>query len=216
MQLLGTLSRPTTRTLDGLYGVQEFLKDHRVVHVCRGEHHREQDTVSVRNKATLRARFSLIRRIGSGFVASLLVGMLAESSEARSQSIRSASPSRSKRTLCRHSHTPASCHSRRRRQQVTPDPQPISWGSISQEMPLLSTKMMPLRAARSSTRGLPHLWVWAALLATEVLLLPTVRHSLTAYSCSLYLPPCWPDSHQTLAQDIRVACHKLGLDRASN
>jgi len=40
-------------------------------------------------------------------------------------------------------------------EQVTPLPQPISWGSISQEMPLFSTKMIPVRVARSSTRGLP-------------------------------------------------------------
>src|SRR5215210_2665982 len=43
----------------------------------------------------------------------------------------------------------------KRRQQVTPLPQPISWGSISQGMALFSTKMMPVRVARSSKRGLP-------------------------------------------------------------
>jgi hypothetical protein len=41
------------------------------------------------------------------------------------------------------------------RQQLIPEPQPISFGSISQGMPLFSTKMMPVRAARSSMRGLP-------------------------------------------------------------
>jgi hypothetical protein len=34
-------------------------------------------------------------------------------------------------------------------------PQPISWGSISQGMPLLRTKRMPVRAARSGTGGRP-------------------------------------------------------------
>src|SRR5215218_7945941 len=67
----------------------------------------------------------------------------------------SASPRRSKSTRCSFSHTPASSQSRRRRQQVLPEPQPISWGSISQGMPLLRTKMMPDKAARSSTRGRP-------------------------------------------------------------
>src|SRR5215208_16566 len=81
--------------------------------------------------------------------------MEAESSEARSQSIWSASPRRSRRTRCSFSHTPASCHSFKRRQQVIPDPQPISFGSISQGIPLFSTKTMPVRAARSSMRGLP-------------------------------------------------------------
>ena len=35
------------------------------------------------------------------------------------------------------------------------EPQPISWGSISQGIPLFSTKTMPVRAARLSMRGLP-------------------------------------------------------------
>jgi SAM-dependent methyltransferase len=46
---------------------------------------------------------------------------------------------------------------RRRQQEVMPDPQLISWGGISQGMPLLRTNRMPLRAARSSMRGLPPL-----------------------------------------------------------
>ena len=37
------------------------------------------------------------------------------------------------------------------------EPQPISWGSISQGMPVLSTKRMPVRQARSGTRGRPPL-----------------------------------------------------------
>jgi hypothetical protein len=65
-----------------------------------------------------------------------LAGMLAESKEARSHSIWSASPNRLSNTRCRSSQTPASCHSLRRRQHVIPEPQPISFGSISQGMPL--------------------------------------------------------------------------------
>src|SRR5215207_268902 len=155
VQLLRALPRPATRTLYGLYGVHELLEDHRVVYVGPARHHRQRDAPSVRNKVALRARFSLIRWILAGFLAPLFAGMLAESKEARSQSIRSASPRRSKRTLCSLSHTPASCHSRKRRQQVTPEPQPISLGSISQGMPLFKTKMMPASAERLSTRGLP-------------------------------------------------------------
>src|SRR5215217_6078964 len=158
VELLGTLPRSAgtaTRPLDGLDAIHGLLQDLRVVDVRGGEHYRQWDAPSVRNKVALRARFSLIRRIRSGFCAPLLAGMEAESSEARSQSIRSASPRRSSKMRCSLSHTPASCHSRKRRQQVIPDPQPISLGSISQGMPLFSTKTMPVRAARSSMRGLP-------------------------------------------------------------
>ena len=156
MQFLGTPPRSSpTGTLDGLYSIEEFFKDHRVVDVCGREHYRERDAPSVRNKVALRALLSFICRILAGFWAPLLAGMEAESSEARSQSIWSASPRRSRRTRCSFSHTPASCHSFKRRQQVIPDPHPSSGGSICQETPLRRTKTMPVRHARSETRGRP-------------------------------------------------------------
>ena len=107
LQLLGTFPRPTpTGTLDGLYSVDELFEDHRVVHVGSGGDHSERDPFSVRNKVALGALLSFIRRIVGGFWAPLLAGMEAESSEARSQSIWSASPRRSRRTRCRASPTP--------------------------------------------------------------------------------------------------------------
>jgi hypothetical protein len=51
--------------------------------------------------------------------------------------------------------TSALFQSRSRRQQVIPDPQPISRGRYSQGMPVFSTKMIPVSAARSGTRGRP-------------------------------------------------------------
>src|SRR5215203_204053 len=156
MQLLGAPPRSApARTLDGLYGLRRTHRRHRVVDVCGRKRYREWDAPSVRNNVALRALLSFIRRIRSGFCAPLLAGMAAESSEARSQSIWSASPRRLSKTRCSFSHTPASCHSFRRLQQVIPEPQPISWGSISQGMPLLRTNTMPVRAARLSMRGLP-------------------------------------------------------------
>jgi hypothetical protein len=86
-----------------------------------------------------------------------LAGTLAESKDALDRSISSARPSLSSKARCNRSHTPASCQSRSLRQHVEPEPQPISLGSISQGMPVLSTKTMPVRAARSGRRGLPPL-----------------------------------------------------------
>ena len=157
MQLLRTLPRSATRALDGLYGIHSLFQDLRVVYVCSREDYRERDASSVRNNVALRARFPLIRRILAGLLAPLFAGTLAESKEALSQSTWLASPRRSKSTRWSSSHTPASCQSRKRRQQVDPEPQPISLGSISQGMPLFKTKTMPVRAARSSMRGLPPL-----------------------------------------------------------
>src|SRR5215218_3359503 len=149
MQLLGALAR-----LDAIHGLFQNL---RVMDVGGAEDYREREASSVCHNMALRARLSLIRRIRAGSSAPLFAGTLAESKEALSQSIRSASPKRSKSTRWSSSHTPASCQSRNLRQQVDPDPQPISFGSISQGMLLFKTKTMPARAARSSMRGLPPL-----------------------------------------------------------
>src|SRR5215211_1237683 len=160
VQLRGTLARPagvSARLANRRNGVHRLLQHLGVVDVGGAEDYRERDAPSVRNNMALRSRFSLIRRIRAGSLAPLFAGTLAESKEALSQSIRSASPKRSKSTRWSSSHTPASCQSRRRRQHVDPDPQPISFGSISQGMPLLRTKTMPVRAARLSMRGLPPL-----------------------------------------------------------
>ena len=125
VHLLGTPPRSApTGTLDGLYSIEEFFEDHRVVDICGREHYRQWDAPSVRNKVALGALLSFICRIRCGFWAPLLAGMEAESSEARSQSICSASPRRSSKRRCSLSHTPASCHSLRRRQQVIPSRSP--------------------------------------------------------------------------------------------
>jgi len=156
MQLVGALARSAlTRLANRRDGVHHLLQDLGIVNVGGGEDYRERDATSVRNNMALRARFSLIRRVRTGSLAPLLAGTLAESNDALSQSMQSASPRRSNSTRCSSSHTPASCQSRKRRQQVDPEPQPISLGSISQGMPLFRTKTMPVRAARSSMRGLP-------------------------------------------------------------
>lgn len=97
------------------------------------------------------------RSVGFGPVAAppALAGRLAASSTHRRPSISPARPSRSSRAWWNACQIPASCRSRRRRQQVMPPPQPISRGSIPQGMPLLSTKRIPVNAARSWIGGRP-------------------------------------------------------------
>ena len=125
------------------------------MHVGGGERYGERDAPSLDHNMALRALFAAIRRVLADLFAPLFAATLAESRHALDQSIRSASPRRSSNTRCRRRHTPASCQSRSLRQQVAPEPQPISLGSISQGIPLLRTQTMPARAARSFTRGLP-------------------------------------------------------------
>lgn len=148
-------SSKTCLFLDRLYGIYHIYKHVAVMHVGTGADYREWDPLSVDHKMALRALFSPIRRRRPSSFAPFLAGTLDESTDARVQSILPASPNLSRRSWWRFSQTPASCQSRRRRQQVMPLPQPISGGNISQGRPVLSTKMIPVSAARLGTRGRP-------------------------------------------------------------
>lgn len=150
-----TESRPTPRTRNGRNAIQEFFQDFGIVNIGSCQHDGQRNAFSIDEKMVLRARFAFVRRVGTSFVAPLFAATVAESTDARLQSICPARPSFSKSMRCRRSQTPALCHSWSRRQQVMPLPQPISLGSISQGMPLRRTKRMPVNAARSGTRGRP-------------------------------------------------------------
>jgi hypothetical protein len=139
-------------------GIYHLLQHRRVSHIRSGALYGQRYSSAFDHKMALRAWFSLIRRV---LACSLLpfftplAGMVAESSETLDQPISPASLSLSSSSLCSFFHTPAFCQSLTRRQQVIPEPQPISCGSISHCKPDLSTKIMPVRAARSGTRGRP-------------------------------------------------------------
>jgi hypothetical protein len=148
-------------TLDRLNVVHHLFKHRRVVSIGTRELYHKRNTPSLDHKMALRARFCLICGVRPNSLGlrvpffTPLARTVSESKLALDQSILSASPRRLSSALWSLRHTPAFCQSRSLRQQVTPLPQPISWGSISQGRPLLSTKMMPERAARSGMRGRP-------------------------------------------------------------
>lgn len=153
--------RAKTRTATGAWNrrdaVEELVKHPRVVNIGRCQQIAQRNALSIHEKMVLRARFAFVRRVGARGFTPLFAGTVAESRQARLQSISPARPSLSKNNRWRRSQTLASCHSFSRRQQVMPLPQPISLGSISQGIPLRRTKRIPVRAARSDTRGLPPL-----------------------------------------------------------
>jgi hypothetical protein len=155
VKLIRPPSWSAPRLADRRDRVEGGRKDKAVVGVGRAYERGERGAVAVDHNVALRARLAAIRRVRPGFVAPLFAGTAALSSEARLQSMRFASPKRFSSSRCRRSHRPASCQSCNRRQQVMPEPQPISLGSISQGMPLLSTNKRPVRAARFGIGGRP-------------------------------------------------------------
>ncbi len=136
-------------------GIDQLLEDSAVVDIGRRNLQCERDALPLDREVPLGARLAAAGRIWAGVWPPFLAGTVAASTAARSQSIPLRAPSSSRMTRWNACQTPAWCHSRKRRQQVTPLPQPISWGSSSQGRPLRRTNRMPVRAARSGTRGRP-------------------------------------------------------------
>jgi hypothetical protein len=74
---------------------------------------------------------------------------------ARDQSMSPTRASQFRSAKCMRSQMPSRCQSRNRRQHVMPDPQLISDGNICHRIPLRRMNKIPVRHARSETRGRP-------------------------------------------------------------
>lgn len=160
VQLVRPLARSASSlgsSLDGRDSINHHLQCLGIGNVCAGASYREGNSASADHNMALRAWFALIRRRRTDCFAPFLARIEAESSDALDQLISPAACSSSSNTLCRFSHTPACCQSRSLRQQVIPEPQPISCGSSSHCSPVLSTNRMPISASRLETRGRPPL-----------------------------------------------------------
>ncbi len=140
---------------DRWHGIDHLLQHDAVVDVGSCQADRERDALCIGEDVALCACLATICRVRACRRAPLLAATEALSRAARLKSMALRRPRRSRSTRWSLSHTPAFCQSRRRRQQVIPEPQPISWGSISQGMPERKTNRMPVKAARSGTRGRP-------------------------------------------------------------
>ncbi len=131
---------------------------------CLGQHHAVVPVGAAQDDAECRAgrrqdgvSYPLvpIRRVGSRRGSRFFAETEALSSATRLQSNCPAASRCSSNARSRAAHTPACCQSRSLRQQVIPDPHPISAGRYSQGRPVRSTNRMPVKAAWSETGGLP-------------------------------------------------------------
>ena len=159
MQLVGSHPALATRAAGRRDRINQFLKDDAVMPVGAGDLTGEWRAAAVGNKLALRAGRPLgtvaVCRVRPGRRLPFLAGILALSTQARSQSIWPACPSSSSSARWKRSQMPDVCQSRSRRQQVMPLLQPNSCGSISHGIPLRRTKTIPVRQARSGSRGRP-------------------------------------------------------------
>ncbi len=148
-------ARASTSATNGWDCIEQRFERHAVVDVGAGQQEGERDATAVGDEVSLGAGPPTVSRVWAGCRTPLFAAMDALSIQARLQSIRSPFRSRRSNSRCRRSHTPAHCQSRSRRQHVTPEPHPISRGSISHGMPVRSTNKIPVSAARADTGGRP-------------------------------------------------------------
>ena len=126
-----------------------------VVAVAAGERDSERRAAAAGDYMVLGAASGAIDGAGAGLVAPPNARTCELSIAARDQSISSAWCNLTSSNSCSRCHTPACCHSRNRRQQVTPEPQPISCGKYSHGIPVWSTNKIPVSTLRSSIRLRP-------------------------------------------------------------
>jgi len=161
VELGWTSARSATGALDGWDGVDGSEEHRPLVDVGGRLKARQRDALTIAHQMILRSWLAAIGRVrphGLGRRPPFftpLAGIVELSMLARLQSIRSASPRRSSSVRCSSCQTPAACQSRSRRQQVIPLPQPIACGRYSHWIPVFNTNTMPVRQARSGTRGRP-------------------------------------------------------------
>lgn len=152
---VGTTARSAARPLNGRNRFDEFEALLRIVDVGAGVNDRQRQTRGVGQQVTLGTRLATVGGIGSGLRPPKTARTEQLSTATCDQSMSSSTPNRSRTFSHNCCQTPASCHSWSRRQQVMPQPQPISMGSSSHGVPVFKTKRMPTKQLRSGTRGRP-------------------------------------------------------------
>src|SRR3569833_2838646 len=154
----GVAQGPATPSSDGRNPIEQRHELCGIVPVRARQNHIQRCPVAVDDEVVLAACLAPISRVGPSFFPPCTARAEELSAFAREKSSRSALRSFASKTRCNFSHTPAYCQTRARRQQVIPEPHPISWGSMSQGRPDCSTNRMPVSTRRSSSRLRPG-WV---------------------------------------------------------
>jgi hypothetical protein len=115
----------------------------------------ERDAVRVRDEMVLATRLAAIGWVRSSFFPPRNARRDALSTIACATSSCPRRRSSASNTACKRFQTPARCHRTSRRQQVVPDPHPISCGNMFHGSPLRSTNRMPVITARSGMGARP-------------------------------------------------------------
>jgi len=152
-EFIGASHRTAHLPGDGRNRIHQRDQLRYVVPVGPREPNGKRNAFRICDEMVFRPVFPAIHGAGTGIFAPPTARTWLESTTAADRSSCSSARSRSSKVLWTLSQTPAFCQASRYRQQLMPDPQPISWGRSSQGMPLFSTNRMPVSTWRRS-RGL--------------------------------------------------------------
>jgi hypothetical protein len=133
---VGAVFRSAAFAAHGWDGVDQVEELGDVVAVAAGEQDREWDARAVGDDVVFRAGLGAVDRARAGFGPPFIARRWELSTTALDQSSLSAPRSSASNVSCSRCHTPASCHSAKRRQQVMPEPNPSSCGRNSHWMPV--------------------------------------------------------------------------------
>lgn len=183
------------------YGRQKRQQLTTVMHIGRRHLDAQGNSLGIGEKMMFAARFAAVGRVRPRLEPPKTARTLLESTTARDQSIRSATCNRRNNSWWSFSQTPAFCQSRNRRQQVMPLPQPISKGRSRQAMPVLSTKRIPVNAARSEIGLRPGFLTRRALIGSNGLITTHSESSSNGFAMTSLL--------QTWSKKYTSFCYTL-------
>lgn len=148
LNAIGALPRASALSRHRRDGNDQWNKLGYIMGIGRRERRRERDAPGVADEVVLATRFASVGGIGSRFFPPCMARTEELSTMARDHSICEAACNRVSNTRCSCAQRPARCHATKRRQQLTPEPQPISSGSAVHGMPVRSTNKIPVSACR--------------------------------------------------------------------
>jgi hypothetical protein len=170
-----------------------------VVAVGGGQDRRQRDASRLGENVVFRPRLTAIGWVRSTFFPPCTARTDELSATTREKSSLSAPRSLSSSTRCSLRHTPAFCQARTRRQQVMPEPHPISCGSISHGIPDCKTNRMPVSTRRSSSGLRPGCVLRRRLTGSSGW---TTSHSSSSTSSRAILPR--HDNYRRVAMTIKI------------
>lgn len=147
----GSAQRPATQASDQHNGINERDRLCDVVTAGAGQDRPDRCAVRIRGDVVFGTGSRPIGGVRASFLPAPTARIDEESTTTREKSISSAARSFARSTACSRSHTLACCQSRSLRQQLTPEPHPISAGKSRQRIPVFSTNGIPVNAALSGT-----------------------------------------------------------------